>query len=109
MTVADCYVSSSLYEGMSTAILEAMAFGTPVVATDVYGSSEILKNKINGLLVPPGNTAALSQAICSVLKKGGRNSSMAFRAKDDVIENFSFRKMIDKVEIMLSECINIKN
>lgn len=68
MTLADVFVLSSLYEGFGNVIVEAMACGTPVVATNCpYGPAEIIKDNFNGVLVPPANPEALSQEIIRVL------------------------------------------
>src|SRR5262249_15869417 len=60
-------VVSSLTEGLSNTLLESMAAGVPVVATRVGGNAEIVSEGITGLLVPPRNPAALSEAICRLL------------------------------------------
>ena len=59
----DVFVLPSLAEGISNTILEAMATGLPVVATNVGGNSEILLDGITGFLVPRGNPGALAAAI----------------------------------------------
>jgi glycosyltransferase involved in cell wall biosynthesis len=59
----DVFVLPSLAEGISNTILEAMATGLPVVATNVGGNSEILVDGITGFLVPRGNPDALAAAI----------------------------------------------
>jgi sugar transferase (PEP-CTERM/EpsH1 system associated) len=59
----DVFVLPSLAEGISNTILEAMATGLPVVATNVGGNSELLVNGATGLLVPRGNPDALAAAI----------------------------------------------
>jgi glycosyltransferase involved in cell wall biosynthesis len=63
----DILVSSSLWEGFPTVLLEAMASGLPIVATDVSGSQEIIKNGITGLLVPPRSSQSLAEAIVEIL------------------------------------------
>ena len=64
------YVNSSDYEGMSNAMLEAMAIGLPVVCTDcpIGGAAAVIENGENGMLVPVGDAPALAEAICSVLE-----------------------------------------
>lgn len=60
---SDIFVSSSLWEGFPTVILEAMAIGIPVIATDIPGSNELIINRKTGILVPPRNSAAIADAI----------------------------------------------
>lgn len=68
MAAADVFVLSSLSEGFGNVIVEAMACGTPVVSTDCpHGPGEIISHEKNGLLVPPANAEALSEAILRIL------------------------------------------
>ena len=59
----DLFISSSYWEGFSTAILEAMAAGVPVLGTDIPGNRELIEPGINGWLVAPHNSEALAQEI----------------------------------------------
>lgn len=63
---SDCFVFASLYEGMPTVILEAMACNLPIIATDI-GAVTTMVDKDNGLVVPPGSTEALRTAIRAFL------------------------------------------
>ena len=63
---ADCVVLSSLYEGLSVALVEAMAYGVPVIATAVGGVPELLEDGA-GVLVPPRDADALAEALARVL------------------------------------------
>jgi len=68
MATADVFVLSSLYEGFGNVIVEAMACGTPVIATDCpYGPKEIIIHERNGLLVPSKSAIDLANAIIEVL------------------------------------------
>jgi len=61
------FVRPSLTEGMSLAVLEAMASGLPVVASNIEGNAEVVKNGVNGYLVPPANPKALAEAVAFLL------------------------------------------
>lgn len=63
MAAFEVYVNSSIYEGMSNAILEAMAAGAPVVATAVGGTPSIVRHELTGLLVPPQAPEQLAAAL----------------------------------------------
>lgn len=68
MSHADVFVSSSIFEGFGLTIVEAMACGCPVVATDCkYGPREILEDGRNGILIPVGNPVELARAIILLL------------------------------------------
>jgi glycosyltransferase involved in cell wall biosynthesis len=67
LPLLDLFVLSSWWEGFPTVLLESMAVGVPVVATDVSGSRELIKEGETGLLVPPRNPKRLAQAILRVL------------------------------------------
>jgi glycosyltransferase involved in cell wall biosynthesis len=60
---ADLYVSTSHYEGLPTALLEAMSWCLPVVVSDVPGNDEIVSDSVNGLTYPLGDVAALAAAV----------------------------------------------
>lgn len=69
MSGAELFVLSSDYEGMSNALLEAMALGLPVVSTDhpIGGARMVIRDGVNGLLVPVGDSEALADAVCRIL------------------------------------------
>jgi glycosyltransferase involved in cell wall biosynthesis len=62
----DLFVCSSLWEGFSTAVLEAMAAGVPVVATDIPGNRELIEPGINGWTVPTRDASALAKEIIKI-------------------------------------------
>lgn len=75
LAASDLFVLPSLWEGLSMALLEAMASRLPVVASRVSGTSEVIEHGQSGLLVPPGNASALADAIARPL----RDASLAQR------------------------------
>ncbi len=64
----DLYVSASRWEGLPTTVLESMAAGIPVVATDVSGNRELIQEKITGWLVPSDDPIELAQGIIQALQ-----------------------------------------
>ncbi len=80
---ADVFVLNSTYEGLSHLLVEAMALGTPVVATRVGGNPELIEDGIDGLLVPPGDDDALYVALKRVQtdKEAARARVESARAK----------------------------
>jgi glycosyltransferase involved in cell wall biosynthesis len=84
----ELFVSSSLWEGLPTVVLESMAAGVPVVATAVTGTRETILAGETGLLVPPGDPARLAMAIQELLDRPGLARALAARARQDV-ERFS--------------------
>jgi glycosyltransferase involved in cell wall biosynthesis len=101
--VFDLFVQSSDYEGTPNAVLEAMALETPVVATDVGGTSELMRNRIDGFIIPPGNRAALVEAIAAALEAPGAAASFADEARRRVETTLSFETRMAAVEDVYTE------
>lgn len=69
LAAMDLFVSSSLWEGLPTVILEGMAAGVPVVATDVSDTRELVRDGVTGILVPAGDAPLLAQAIVRAVRE----------------------------------------
>ncbi len=91
----DLFVLSSRTEGYSMALLEACASALPIVATDVGGNSEIVREGINGRLVRAEDSAALAQGIIDVLAVPERLPEMGRAGREWVMGRGSFRAMAD--------------
>lgn len=80
---ADVFVLPSLSEGVPTVLLEAMAFGLPIIVSRVGGCKYVIKDRDNGLLVDPGSVSALSEAITELINNRELADEIRHRAKDD--------------------------
>ncbi|HEY1016459.1 MAG TPA: glycosyltransferase [Herpetosiphonaceae bacterium] len=80
----DVFVSASLWEGFPTVVLEAMAAGVPVIATDVSGSRELVREGETGLLVPVGAPERLAAAMVRMAEDPGAALAMAGRARERI-------------------------
>ncbi|WP_176440013.1 glycosyltransferase [Haloechinothrix alba] len=89
---ASAAVLSSWYEGWGLVLTEAMSVGTPVVAYDInYGPAEVVRDEVDGLLVPPGDIDALAAAMVRVLGDDDFARSLGERATE-VTERFSVER-----------------
>jgi sugar transferase (PEP-CTERM/EpsH1 system associated) len=91
----DGLVFSSTREGLSLAMLEAMALGVPVVATRVGGTPELIQDGVTGLLVEPEAPAALAHRLVELLQDPARAAAMRQAARRVVEERFSVERMAD--------------
>lgn len=94
MRTFDCYVLSSVIEGMPNALLEAMALGLPVVTTSAGGSAEVVCDGESGLVVPPRDPDALANAVERVLRDADFARRIAASGERRVRENFSLDAML---------------
>jgi len=94
LAAADVAVLSSRDEGLGTTLLDAMLAGVPVVATAAGGVTEIVRDGIEGLLVPVGDGAALGAAMHRVLHDRGLREALTAAARERV-ERFSIERTID--------------
>lgn len=84
LAACDVFVLPSLYEGSSLAVLEAMGAGIPIVSSAIGGTDELIDDGRSGLLVPPGDAAALAAALRRVLADPQLREDFAARARERV-------------------------
>lgn len=102
----DVFVLSSLYEGLPTVAIEAMALGVPVVATWVGGTPEIVNHGHDGLLVPPFDARSLAQSIQRLLGDDRLRAQMGERAQASVRSKFDVRRRVHEVEQIYDELLS---
>lgn len=96
LSAADLFVLPSLEEGMSVALLEAMAAGLPVVATDIPGNRDVVADGREALLVPVEDAEALSTAIVRVLEEPDLATRLGTAARRLAVERFSLAAMANR-------------
>jgi glycosyltransferase involved in cell wall biosynthesis len=101
----DLFVQSSDYEGTSNAVLEAMALETPIVATNVGGTAELVTDNVHGLLVRPGAARCLGDTLKRALADPAAAGARAAAARLRVENDFSFEQRMRKMEAIYEELV----
>jgi glycosyltransferase involved in cell wall biosynthesis len=99
----DIFVSASRTESFGLAIVEAMASGLPVVATETAGAKEIIFNERTGLLVPVGDVDSLATAMSNLINNYITRQQLGENARTYAQENFSLARMIKETEQLYHE------
>ncbi len=95
---ADLYVLSSINEGLSNSLMEALSCGLPVVSTRVSGSEDIVEAADVGVLVPVGDAEALGAALADLLADSDGQKARGARAREYALSHFSLESVADRVE-----------
>jgi glycosyltransferase involved in cell wall biosynthesis len=85
----DVFVHPSLHDGLPNALLEAMACGRPVVASTAGGIPDVVRDLVDGCLVPPGDPPALAAALAALLDKRDLAATLGLAARARVLGSFS--------------------
>jgi len=97
LQAADLFVLPSAAEGLSLALLEALACGLPVIATSVGGNPEVIHHLETGWLTPPNDPLALTEAIITLLEDEKLQSKLRENARAHAVQNYSLVKMADRL------------
>ena len=106
LTNASAFCLPSYCEGVPMSILEAMAFGLPVVASKVGGVPDIIKNGENGLLFEPGNTKELKEKLFMLLDDDELRKKLGENAKAYVQEKHSLIHVYNKLNLIYKNSLN---
>lgn len=100
VAAADVVMLPSQHEGFPNSLIEAMAVGVPVIASDVGGIPDVVQHGVNGVLVRPGDAAALLCAIEKAVSEYDISQRLAVRAKRDVADGYREDSVIDGLEAL---------
>jgi glycogen(starch) synthase len=98
LSKSSVFVFPSLKEGMPRALLETMACGNAVVGSNVSGIKDIVKDKSNGVLVPPKSPEALSRAILTLLNDGKLRRFLGQNARELMMKKYDWKKITAKID-----------
>ncbi len=100
---ADIFVLPSRFEGLSNALLEAMAVGLPCVVTNVGAAPELIENGKEGLIVPPEEPAALRDALLRVLRDEPFAKQSGEAARQRIVQNYSLQSVVLRLRRLFEE------
>jgi glycosyltransferase involved in cell wall biosynthesis len=98
LSALDIYVQTSVNEGLSLSILEAMAARKPVVATAVGGNVEIITDHVDGLLIPPLSTTEITKALLTLIQSPKLGSQFASAATYKLQTKYSLELMVERYQ-----------
>jgi glycosyltransferase involved in cell wall biosynthesis len=99
----DLFVLPSLWEGLSTVILESMASGVPVIGTDIPGTRELIVPGRTGWLAQPGDSADLARCILNALADPYQRLVVAETARSEVVPRYSMAHIADQYEALYAQ------
>lgn len=103
----DIFVLGSLREGISNTVLEAMASGLPIIASDTGGNRELIENGVNGRLVPPGDQKALANAIRDYVQDAEQRTRHGSTSRDRALSLFSIDTMVDNYQALYNGALGV--
>ncbi len=92
----DVLWSASMYEGLPNTIMEAMAAGVPVVATDIAGNNDLVADGQTGYLVKVGDTAGLARCANKIIADKRLSLRLAEAARNEMLTKYPIKKMVDR-------------
>lgn len=94
----DVFAFPAIKEGTSNAVLEAMATGLPIIASDSGGNGELVVDGKTGFLFPPGDEFKLGERIVDLMRDGDKRRAMGQAARQRVMERFTLQRMVADME-----------
>jgi starch synthase len=102
---ADVVAVPSRFEPLGMVAAEALALGAPVVASRVGGLPDIVEHGVGGLLVPPGDPAALAAALCRLLEDRDLAGALAARGQERVRRDFGEETILPRYARLYAELL----
>jgi L-malate glycosyltransferase len=103
LSYSNISVLPSWWEGLPNVVLESMAAGVPIVATNVGGTPEIIEHMWNGVLVPPRNPSGLANAVLELLQDSTLAEKLGGEARAHVERNFNYGRVLRELQTLYDE------
>ncbi len=103
----DVLLFPSLMEGLPSVLLEAMASGMPVITTETCGMPDVVENEFNGLLIPPGNAAAIERAIESLASSVELRRKLGERARE-TMKRYTWERAGGQLEALFHHVLRLE-
>ena len=98
-------MAPTLYENLPIRVLEAMACGVPVVASNICAIPEAVRNGENGLLVQPRSIEQLTDGICNLLEDSNLCAKMGANARQTVLDKFDWNVSASKISDVYQQVV----
>lgn len=105
LTASDVFILTSRREGLPKAVMEAMAVGLPIIATDVRGNRDLVKSGENGYLVPLGNAEQTAIAIERLIDSEDLRRSMGGKSKE-LVKQYDLQNILKEMEKIYDNILN---
>jgi L-malate glycosyltransferase len=102
----DIFLFATLHENLSNALLEACSLGLAVIATNVGGNPEVIKDDFNGILIPPANSDIIVEKVILLANNEEMRIKLGETAKLFVRDNFNQEQLLKKLELTYSKMLN---
>jgi len=107
LIISDLLILSSIErEGLGLALIEAMAAGLPLIGSNLGGIPEVIENNVNGILITPGNSNSLAEAIERLISNQILRDEMGKQGQRIYLEKFSGKIMLNKIESLYDRLSN---
>ncbi len=106
LTIADIFVLTSLYEGVSIALLESMAAGIPSIVTDVGGNKDVVKDSVTGFVVSLNSKKELIDRLKRLINDSELRKSFARASKKRVNDYFNIKNTVEKYHDIYVQCVD---
>jgi glycosyltransferase involved in cell wall biosynthesis len=106
LAAADAFLNLSSVEGMSNAVAEAMSVGLPVVATDAGGTAELIRDGVQGSIVPRGDVVQVAQRLIDLASSSDLRFRLGGAARERIRGGFSVESMVDRYARLYEELLS---